>query len=237
MRRTFLPFIAAALGVLAALTGDARAGLLNGDFSSTPGTGPDAFANWTTTSSEGPTNGGGFAVFTESATGDPIELEQTFVLPGNASKLSFDFLISPISESVPGSPPDGFQATLFVNSVNPFPSPANSDLPAFYSTDNTGFNESFDPNFVRTTLLENGWTRVTLDLSSLPSPQSVLLEFDLNTGFNGQTTTAFLDNVDVTVADVSAVPEPSTLVLFAASFGCLALAQRRSTKHNAANAS
>jgi hypothetical protein len=187
--------------------------LMNGDFS-TPGTPPDAFASWTTTFGDRPTNGGGFAKFTESAMFAQVELEQSFTIPTSASSLSFEFkAISDTTTGEPsGGPPDSFQATLYIdNGSNPFPTTSTSPrFPAYYSVD-IGGQQFYDSQFVSVSPSGNpGWSRVTLDLSTLAKPQSARLEFILNGADDGQTSEVDLDNVVVQTTQV--VPEPSTFL-------------------------
>jgi hypothetical protein len=195
--------------------------LSNGDFS-LPGVSPDPFAAWTTFFGAYPTDGGGFALFSESTDFAQTELEQTFFLPAGSTQLSFEFLLSTEGQGAANVPPDSFQATLYDPSFDPFPTPADPLFPAFFSVDATG-QQFYDSSFVTVAALGNGWTRVTLDITSLPS-QDVLLEFLLNGGDDGRTTTASLDNVAVT----SAVPEPRhALPFLATGLGWLAMRRPR----------
>jgi hypothetical protein len=195
--------------------------LMNGDFSQ-PGTPPDPFAFWTTTFGDYPTNGGGFAVFTESQTSASVELEQTFTIPAGVTGLSFDFKIaSPLTTA---SSADSFQATLFDSALNPFPTPADPNFPAFFSVDLAApvpGQEFFSSSYVSVASLADGWREVTLfNLTRLPLPQDVTLEFLLNGTDNGQTSIVQLDNVQ-TLGPQSAVPEPSSLFVAVLAGSCL----------------
>jgi hypothetical protein len=228
MRRTLPAVLLTGWLILVGIAGaTSGAPLANGDFS-IPGVPPDPFAVWTTAFGAFPTNGGGFALFSESPTFAQTELEQTFSLLPGSGPLAFEFLLSTTPNGTPGIPPDSFQATLYDSSLNPFPNPADPLLPAFYSIDATG-QEFFDAAFVSVTTLANGGKRVTLDVSALP-PQDVLLEFILNGGDDGRTTTASLDNVSV-----NAVPEPRHVLPFlATAFGWLAARRPRRDAASAA---
>ncbi|HYV40035.1 MAG TPA: hypothetical protein VE988_30395 [Gemmataceae bacterium] len=213
----------AACVYLGAGTATAQASMIqNGNFS-TPGSPPAPFAVWTTTLGDPPTNGGGFAVFTEGP--NLVELEQAFLMSANPLTISFEFKLSREAGGSTGGAPDSFQATLWDAAINnPFAATGSAQFPAFFSVDNTG-QEFYDSSLVSVTALAGGWQRVTLNVSSLPS-QSRILEFDLN-GFNdGQTTTAFLDNVDGASSDAAIVPEPGALLLGLSSGPCLLLALR-----------
>jgi hypothetical protein len=183
--------------------------VVNGDFSSTPGTGSDPFAAWSTTYGNLPTDGGGFALFSEGISSQ-TELEQAFYLPANAWRLSFEFrLVSsddPLEQT--GTPPDSFQATLLYDSaLQPFPDPVDPGFAAFYSMDNTG-QEFLQNGLVSVESLANSWKRVTLDVRTL-APRDVLLEFVLNGNIDGLATAASLDNVRV--YEAAAVPLPSVV--------------------------
>lgn len=220
MSRVLTALVMAASLSLAVGIETATAGsiIANGDFS-TPGVAPDPFASWTTTYGNYPTDGGGFALFSEGTLAQ-TELEQTFFLPAGTKTLSFDYAMESRGTGSAGVPPDSFQATIYDLSFNPYPTPADPSFPGFFSVDATG-QMFYDPAYVTLAALGNGWTRVTLDISLLPS-QDVLLEFLLNGSDDGRTTTASVDNV---VA--GAVPEPSHLLPFLASgLGWLAIRRR-----------
>jgi hypothetical protein len=188
--------------------------IMNGDFSQA-GNPPDAFASWTTTFGDRPTDGGGFATFTESATSAFVELEQTFAIPVNSHISSLSFEFKAVSDTTSGEPsggnPDSFQATLFDSASNPFPNSSNPPFPAFYSMD-IGGQQFFDPNFVSVSPAGNpGWSRVTLNLSTLALPQAAAnIQFVLNGSDDGQSSVVYLDNVETQSMQV--VPEPSTLI-------------------------
>jgi hypothetical protein len=186
--------------------------IMNGDFSQT-GTSPDAFAFWTTTitGADRPTDGGGFATFTEGA--NLVELEQTFTIPNNASSLSFEFkaMFDTTTGEPSGGPADSFQATLYNSALNAFPDPSNPAFPAFFSVD-IGSPPPPDTQFVSLSPVGNtGWSRVTFDLSTFAKPQSATLEFILNVGDDGQSSVVHLDNVQIQQS-TQVVPEPSTLI-------------------------
>jgi hypothetical protein len=212
MRSMTLVFWSALVLALVPSGKDASAGVLvNGDFS-TPGTPPEAFAGWTTTLADfgRPTDGGGFALFAETG---PLgsQLEQGFLLPEEALRLSFEFTISTETAGAATSPvPDSFQATLFDASGSPLLSAGDPGLfPAFYSIDNVGATpQFFDSRFVSVADLGGGLRRVILDVSTVPSG-AVVLDFTLNGGADGRSTAVALDNV---VLETAAVPEPSTVI-------------------------
>ncbi len=195
--------------------------LTNGDFSS-PGISPDPFDAWTTTYGESPTDGGGFALFSESQSSALTELEQTFNLPPSSSQLSFEFLLSSDLTGSGSIPPDSFQATLYDSAFSPLlPTISDPNFPAFYSIDATG-QEYYNSTLVSVMDLANNWKRVTLNVSSLPS-QDVLLEFLLNGSNDARTTTASLDNVSVTATPV---PEPRLILHLLAANGIIWLTIR-----------
>jgi hypothetical protein len=223
MKRSLYVMMLASGIILAGTGGLSFAGpittLTNGDFS-TPGTPPDPFAAWTTTFGAAPTNGGGFALFSESTSFSQTELEQTFHIAPGTGQLSFEFLLSTSLSGVPGVPPDSFQATLYDAALNPFPTPVNPALPAYFSIDATG-QQFLNSSFVSITTLITGWKRVTLNVSSLP-PQDATLEFILNGSNDRRTTTVSLDNVTVTTS--AAVPEPNHVPpLLVTALGWLAI--------------
>lgn len=201
--------------------------LTNGDFS-IPGTPTNPFDSWTTSFGEPPQDGGGFALFAESLTSSIIELEQSFTLPSNAFSLSFDLQFQTSGAGISTLPPDSFQSSLYVDGVDAFPTPSDPFLPAFYSIDAAG-NVTFDSTYVSTTLLANGWSRVTLDVSSLAG-KDVLLEFILNSFDDERTSQASLDNVVITTTSV-VVPEPATVTSLMVGLGLVlvsrVLARRR----------
>jgi len=172
-------------------------------------------------------DGGGFALFGESADSAQTQLQQTFLLPAGASTISFEFRLASAPDSTAGTSaiPDSFQVTLWDDATfsSSFAAVGPPLLPTFYSADNTG-REFYEPGFVSVTSLSDGWKRVTLDVSSL-SPQSRILEFILNGSDDGQASTASLDNVQGdTVARV--VPAPAGLILLASGGPCLLVALR-----------
>lgn len=229
-----------AISLCAALTARTAFGgfILNGDFS-TPGTPPEPFADWTTfdpsSTFDRPADGGGFAVFTEAGAIGSSQLEQQFLLPPDAQTISFEFLLQSVTEGTPvGSPPvpDSFQATLYDLSFNPLLSAGDPFFfPAFYSIDNIGTDpEFFDGTFVSVSDLSGGWRKVTLDVSTLAS-QELLLEFILNGGPDGRTTTVQLDNV-AGVTPSAVVPEPSSLSMLGSGVLALLALYRTRRRHD-----
>ena len=210
--------------------------IINGDFSQTTTDPSQPFEGWTTTIGVAPTDGGGYAVFTE--TDVSTELEQGFTLSASATVLSFDFKIASFDVSS-GPFRDSFQATLYDSGYsNPYPTPADSAFPGFFSIDlNTGATPAYNPAYVSVTSLADGWSHVSLfDLSGV-SDHDRILEFDLNPTGSEQTSVVYLRGVKVEEPPVSVVPEPATLgpcILAIACLGvlggCRATARARSTR-------
>lgn len=218
--------------------------IVNGDFS-TPGVPLGPFAGWSTDPDLGepPTNDGReFAVFeVDGRVSSGIEfaqqLEQIFMLPANALTLSFEFLLDPFDDGVSDSNEsslDSFQAVLWDLDANDKPNeplfPSALGFFAFYSIDSN--SDYFDDTYVTTAMnlpnLPDGWTRVTLDLSSLPS-QRLLLDFSLFGFDDGFRTVVFLDNVKVTLSTQGQViPEPASWAIWAgvALVGCVRARRR-----------
>jgi hypothetical protein len=186
----------------------------NGEFS-VPGTPPDPFDGWTTAFGDPPTDGGGFALFRVVDPLDAQQLEQQFLLPADALTLAFDVRISTIADGTDlSSAPDSFQATLYNAIFDPlFPSGDPLLFPGYYSLDNSGL-EFFDSMFVSVQDLAGGVKQVTLDVSSLAS-QRLWLDFSLFGSDDGLATEAWVDNVFLTQASQSVVPEPATLAIWA----------------------
>jgi hypothetical protein len=207
-------------------TSHLHAGVIqNGEFTS-------GLAHWTTVSGfDAPTDGGEVALFSESSFG--VQLEQAFVLPTNALKLSFEYHLKASGSPVVGAVPDNFQATLFTSSGTLFPSDPSDPVsfPAFYSVDNSGPSpEAFDSLFVSVETLLNGNRKVTVDLASALATfgnQSLIIDFLLSGNPDGFTTNVTLDNVVITLQNVSAVPEPGSALAWFALIGTVSLVRRR----------
>src|SRR3954452_20112919 len=110
MNRTLVTALLAGLLPLALPSGNAQAGfILNSDFSQA-GTGSNPFADWSTTYGAMPLDGGGFAVFEEASPSSfsLVELEQTFLLPAGASRITFHFLMTSPPPGISGTPVDSF---------------------------------------------------------------------------------------------------------------------------------
>jgi hypothetical protein len=173
-------------------------GITNGDFSS-------GLVGWTPLGSV--TNGGGFALFQEGQT-FLNSLEQTFVIPGGAQSLSFDYVFT----STPGGPnispiPDAFSAYL-LDPVTFNPILSTPGFPDYFYHDSSGVTD-YDPSIVM--LSGNS---VILNLTSVPGNANALLAFDFISSDNGLISQTTVDNVQLTV-----IPEPLT-----ASAVCMALA-------------
>ncbi|WP_165233651.1 hypothetical protein [Aquisphaera insulae] len=201
--------------------------IVNGDFSQATGDPANPFVGWQTTYGDPPTDGGGFAVFTESQTSAFVELEQTIHLTAAdaVTGFRFQYKVASSGSATPGTVPDSFQATLYDAMGNPFPVPSNPLLPAFYSKD-IGGADYFDTTSVSVTALADGWLQVTLfNLSGLSLPQDVTLEFLLNGFDDGQASIVYLDNVEALTA---AIPEPAALVSLVVGLGLVGAFRGRS---------
>lgn len=213
MRRLCMTTGSFVLVVLSLICGVTRAAVIvNGDFS-TPGTPPDPFLGWETDTLnfDRPGDGGGFALFTVQGFAAQ-QLQQDFLVPGNAQTLSFEFLVSTAGDGTTGgATPDNFQATLYdmaFNSLLPSPDPS---FPGFFSVDNTGVE--FQNAAVTVQDLGMGWKRVAVDLSSVLN-QQLILDFSLLGDNDGLTTTVSLDNVDISLSGQAVVPEPGSLLIW-----------------------
>ena len=222
--------------LLLMLAAQASAGILNGKFSDV-GTSPEPFAKWTTEvdsmtgllNFDRPTDGGGLAVFKDQGLVGSSQLSQSFSLPSGSLSLSFEFSISTLPSGAPLGPlPDSFQATLFDSSFTGL-LPSAPGFSAFYSIDNDG-SEFFDTTYVTSEVLGGGIRKITLNLTSLPAPQNVLIDFLLNGAPDGFSTQVELDNV--ILAPNSTVPEPSSFLIWAASLGIAGAWQGRRTSSN-----
>jgi hypothetical protein len=198
----------------------------NGDFS-VAGIPANPFAVWTTDDSlfDRPADGGGFALFGDTSAVGSSQLAQSFGLPNLAQSLSFEINICRIIGGSTGGPSDSFQATLF-DSMSTELFPSNAPLfTSFYSVDNDGAIEFFDPLFVTSTDLGGGFKRITLNLSSL-APQNLVIDFLLNGSDDGFSTRVGLDNV---VVNQASVPEPGAILLWLILGGTVYV-RRRSRK-------
>lgn len=206
--------------------------IANGDFA-VPETnlglsGP--FKEWSTDTDSGfaaPVDGGGFASFSVTGFSDPlVHLEQTFLLPSDATTLSFEFQLA--SETGGFLDPvfaanDSFQASLFDSLSNPLFS-IGLFFDAFYTFDAKGFEDTGSGVSVEN--LASGWKRVTLDVSSL-APQDYTIDFLLLGDDDELQTAVMLDNVGVGQG-AQVIPEPASVVHWTI-FGTVAfaLSQRR----------
>ncbi len=212
--RTCAQFSLIALLLLVAQSSSSSAGtIVNGDFE-TSGVSPDPFAGWTTPDPLDlpPIDAGGVAEFDIVGYFDPlIELQQTFTLPAGASTLSFEFNLSSITGGVsdPFALPDSFQATLLDSTPASLFPIFGGVLDAFYLFDASGFEDK--SSGVTTEALAGGWTRVSLDISSL-GPQDLTIEFLALGDDDELLTTVLLDNVFI--AQGATVPEPSSIALW-----------------------
>lgn len=220
-------------GILAALAlacfqmPAASAGVIVNEDFSTSVIGPDPFPGWSTSpfAFVPPGDGGGFASF--SVTGffdDPQQLEQLFLLPSNATTLSFEIQLTSVAGGVvwPFATNDSFQASLFDTLGNPqFPT-SFGIFDAFYSVDSSGFEGFSSAASVED--IAGGLKRVTLNLATLPS-QDYVIEFAMLGDDDGLQTTVGLDNVIVAQA-AHVVPEPASIALWAI-FGITALPMSR----------
>jgi hypothetical protein len=180
-------------------------GTENGDFE-TPGVAPEPFESWTTFPVfTAPVDDGGAALLTTLDLLDDVQLEQTFTLPPDAILLSFEleFMTSDGGTTEPLAANDSFQVTLFDALFDPI-NPIDPLLPAYYSMDSSGFEDSAPG--VTVEILGTDLRRIKLDLSSLPQ-QEVTLEFLLLGDNDGMSTIVRIDNVS------TVVPEPSSLAV------------------------
>ena len=95
--RLFGPAVVFFVSLFLAPIGQAHASLiLNDDFSQTTGNAANPFVGWQTTYGDPPTDGGGFAVFTERRSHSLRRTQQTFNLPSGAgiTGLGFDYKIA-----------------------------------------------------------------------------------------------------------------------------------------------
>ncbi|TWU28999.1 hypothetical protein [Novipirellula artificiosorum] len=210
-----------AIAVLACMAPTASAGLMNGDFSDATGS---PFAAWTTDPffNAAPTDGGGFARFQVtdflidpsdlSSPLDEVQLQQTFVVPNDATTLSFEFLFSSAAggSSDPFAAFDAFQATLYDSLFDPI-NPIDPFLPGFYSFDSSGFEDKAAGVTVEN--LPGGMRRVSLDISSL-GLQEVTIDFQLLGDDDELISTVDLDNVIVS-QESGVVPEPISIAIWA----------------------
>ncbi len=188
----------------------------------------DPFAEWTTDDLffDRPTDGGGFALFADRGATGSSQLAQAFGFSNTGLSLSFEYKISRIFGGSTGGPSDSFQATLF-DSLSTELFPSNAPLfTSFYSVDNDGATEFFDPLFVTSTDIGGGFKRITLDLSSLTA-QYLSIDFLLNGSDDGFFTQVSLDNV---VLNQMAVPEPISMLVWAAWGGTFYVGRRMLTK-------
>ncbi|WP_372899351.1 hypothetical protein [Stieleria sp.] len=213
-----LPIFVRALTLLAIFSigsNTARGGIINGDFSTAL---TDPAAGWATTFGlEPPVTESEQAKFViDSFSDNLVQLEQEFLLPAGATSLSFDYQFLTESggffDPFFGAPPfDIFQASLLdpvtldaLISIDP------SD-DRFFGID--ADRSTFSAIEVDTPeLLSNGFTRISLDVSSLAS-QSVLLDFLFLGEDDGLISTVLLDNVTITTAS-TVVPEPGALAVW-----------------------
>jgi len=190
--------------------------IVNGDFSA-------GLTDWTVEWGD-VTDGGGFALFQEDVPEFPGDLpdisstlSQAFTLPGQALFLSFDLAMTAEGNPDPLAWPDAFTASLLdggtldpLVSWDPF-------VTEFFLFENTGLMETAVGVAV-------AGDTVSLDVSAWAG-QDVLLSFDLWAGEDGMTTTAALDNVNV-----SLVPVPGAAVLGALGLASGLVGLRRKHK-------
>ncbi len=186
----------------------ADASLLNGDFSS-------GLAGWSVDWGD-VTDGGGFARFQEHPVDFSSTLSQQFSIPAAASLLSFDLELSsaPGGDPDPFAWPDAFTASLLdAATFDPLIS-WDPLVTEFFLLENTGAIETAAGMTV-------AGNTISLDVSSWRG-QDVLLSFDLWASYDGMTTTAELDNVNVSV-----VPLPGAALLALIGLGAAGVTVRR----------
>lgn len=167
----------------------AQADLVNGDFSD----GLNSWDAWGLVEPEG-----GQAVFYEGD--DYSMLEQVFTIPSLALTLSFDIQFTRVADNTSGGLPDAFAVSLLdPDTFEPLVS--NAGYSEFYYWEADGEDE-----YVETVASVSGVT-VSLDISGLRGLEA-LVAFDLLGGSDGYATTAYLDNVTISV-----VPVPGAFLL------------------------
>lgn len=214
-----LPVVIRSLTLLAIFSvglNTARGGVINGDFSTDL---TDPSAGWETAFGlESPVTETEQAKFViDSFFDNLVQLEQEFLLPVGATSLSFEYQfrteVGGVFDLFFGAPPyDIFQASLL--------DPVTLDpLIAIDSSDDRFFGIDADGNPFAALevgtpeILSNGFTRISLDVSSLSS-QQVLLDFIFLGEDDEFISTVLLDNVVVTTAS-AVVPEPGTFAIWA----------------------
>lgn len=218
---------------LGSLGGNAASGgvIVNGDFSDATGT---PFASWESPPPFQPAIDPGVNEFATLQVGDPTGfsaalIQQTFLLPANASLLLFEYMIEPSSTDPIQDPElDSFFATLAGGPD--FGAPPITPEANFFQANNLippgqTSNETLGQGVsVRSLSGAGGWREVALDLSVLtvPLPTQSTLRFILLAGSDGIDTTVSIDNVRI-VEQQAVVPEPASAGMWAI-FAIIAIA-------------
>jgi hypothetical protein len=188
----------------------------------TPATDTNAVIMTQTAPFPGQTNGGGPAIgptqgkffaflSTETSAGDMTlvgsSISQTFTVPAGAKSLSFDVRF--LTTELATFPDDDFGGVALLR---------GSTILGQFNLD----NDPTSPADAHTAAIPAGgfrastpWLTDSLSVAGLDGQSLTLLAYATNTDDNEIESRLLLDNVHITVAPPPAVPEPSTLALFA----------------------
>lgn len=201
-----------------------HAGLVNGNFSSPLSVG------WT--DYDVATVSGGIGVLGE----DPVNwafLEQNFTIPNASTSLTFEY--QPLFDA---GGQESFTASLLdpgtLDPVVPTDAdPSDASETYFFMHDwdaSLGVDDILtDPVYSSTSDLGSGWTKVTLDLTSLSGTTPALLAFDFVPGFSDGNLDSLigLDNVMLTQGGSVPIPVPSAVMLTLLGLGAVRRLRRR----------
>lgn len=219
MFRTVCFVLAVVVSVAAAVVPGSASVLVNGDFSA-------GLTGWTISGDVEET--GGRAVMVDDLQSNWAMLEQTFVMPTCAQSLVFSYTLGATPDETSAADwYDFFTASLFDSVGSPIlASPGVND---YFFHENTG-NIEYDPAIVNFSDSAGHWgNTVSLDLSGVSAGTEARLELRLKTADDGFTTQVEIDDVYLQTGDGCEVPEPVSIVVWAAVFGAFgaAMAVRR----------